>query len=1105
MQQTNRFNRIAAALNVLPDEIRPAALLWSLSFCIGGAVVFGLTATNALLLAEWGAEYLPYIYILSALIIATTGVVFSKLEQRLAIGSLLIATFSLLVLSGCALQLTLWLTTSRWVVFVAPIWYEFVYALTALTFWALASRFFNLAQGKRLFGLVSSGEVASRIVGYALVSVLAQQLGARNLVSIAIVSLGLGWLVLMFGMRQLAWQDVEAVHPAPKQDTARPAHAWQMSRYLWLVLSASLLALIGYYFVEFVFFVAVEERFVEADRIAAFIGLFAGVVFLVSFVISTLFSSRLLQRYGVKWSLLVRVIAVMAGMAAVALTGMIGAAIGAIFSLIIVTKFFDDILDKALHRPASQLLFQPLPTHERLFAQTVAHTIVAPLSLGVVGGLLLLFRFTGTLNYVYLASGLVLLIGVWIGLTLLVYREYLVALTRALRKRRLDGATIDLVDRSSVDLVQHALGSSFPGEVIYALTLLEQTNPTSFETGVPSLLAHPAPDVRQYALDRIERLTLTSARDTVRVHIPDETVASIRAAALRALAAVGEPEDLDRIRAYLADPDPALRRAALVGLLRYGGIEGALAGGHTLMSMVTASDPAERALAARVLGDVGVRSFYQPLEHLLHDHDSQVRRAALQAAGKMKHPKLWPLVIHALADPAVRAMAGYALVTGDHEAMPAIEAAFHEDQTADVMMRLARVCGKIGGARAVHLLESKINESDAEVRTEIFAALTATSYQATGPAAAQVHQQIKREAAAAAWLLQAQVDLGDGDELALVVRAVTSQFERSRDRMLLLLALLYDGRTMLQARDALASHVASQRAYALEVIDTRLSQKLKDFVLPLLHDLSVGQRLQRLSAAFPQTKLERDERLRSLISEPAAQPFTWIIACAIYTVGRLGLRSCLDEVRAARHAAAPVVRATAHWAYVHLDGAATTPLEQHEGANAMFSTLERVLILKSVHIFADTPDDILAGVATILEEVDVPAGETIFQEGELGSSMYLIARGSVRVHDGTHTLNNLGERDVFGEMALLDPEPRVASVTALEDTLLFRLDQEPFYELMADRVEVVRGIFRVLTSYVRARVHDVAMLQSRVAELERVVEAQPGSSGDGRVLREKLA
>ena len=171
----------------------------------------------------------------------------------------------------------------------------------------------------------------------------------------------------------------------------------------------------------------------------------------------------------------------------------------------------------------------------------------------------------------------------------------------------------------------------------------------------------------------------------------------------------------------------------------------------------------------------------------------------------------------------------------------------------------------------------------------------------------------------------------------------------------------------------------------------------------------------------------------------------------------------------------------------------------------MFSTLERVLILKSVHIFADTPDDILAGVATILEEVDVPAGETIFQEGELGSSMYLIARGSVRVHDGTHTLNNLGERDVFGEMALLDPEPRVASVTALEDTLLFRLDQEPFYELMADRVEVVRGIFRVLTSYVRARVHDVAMLQSRVAELERVVEAQPGSSGDGRVLHEKLA
>ena len=156
----------------------------------------------------------------------------------------------------------------------------------------------------------------------------------------------------------------------------------------------------------------------------------------------------------------------------------------------------------------------------------------------------------------------------------------------------------------------------------------------------------------------------------------------------------------------------------------------------------------------------------------------------------------------------------------------------------------------------------------------------------------------------------------------------------------------------------------------------------------------------------------------------------------------------------------------------------------------MLSTIEKVMILKTVGIFAETPGNVLADVATILEEVELKAGETLFEKGDLGNSMYIIVSGTVRVHDGAHTLDELGERQVFGEMALLDPEPRVASVTAMEDTQLFRLLREPFYELMADHPEVARGIIRVLTGYVRARVRDVAELHRRVQELER---AAPGA------------
>ena len=145
----------------------------------------------------------------------------------------------------------------------------------------------------------------------------------------------------------------------------------------------------------------------------------------------------------------------------------------------------------------------------------------------------------------------------------------------------------------------------------------------------------------------------------------------------------------------------------------------------------------------------------------------------------------------------------------------------------------------------------------------------------------------------------------------------------------------------------------------------------------------------------------------------------------------------------------------------------------------MLSTVEKVLALKKVDVFAGTPDETLAAVAGLLEELPLSAGQVVFKKGDLGDCLYLIVYGEVRVHDGEQTLNHLAEGDVFGEMALLDTEPRMASVTAIVDTLLLRLAQEPFFELMDDRPEVARGIIRVLSQRLRARARELGELRTR--------------------------
>jgi CRP-like cAMP-binding protein len=61
----------------------------------------------------------------------------------------------------------------------------------------------------------------------------------------------------------------------------------------------------------------------------------------------------------------------------------------------------------------------------------------------------------------------------------------------------------------------------------------------------------------------------------------------------------------------------------------------------------------------------------------------------------------------------------------------------------------------------------------------------------------------------------------------------------------------------------------------------------------------------------------------------------------------------------------------------------------------------------------------------------------------------------------------MGENAEFGELALLDSEPRSASATAVEETYLLRLDQNTFYELISDYPDVLRGIIQVLSGRLR--------------------------------------
>ena len=157
----------------------------------------------------------------------------------------------------------------------------------------------------------------------------------------------------------------------------------------------------------------------------------------------------------------------------------------------------------------------------------------------------------------------------------------------------------------------------------------------------------------------------------------------------------------------------------------------------------------------------------------------------------------------------------------------------------------------------------------------------------------------------------------------------------------------------------------------------------------------------------------------------------------------------------------------------------------------MLPTPDRVSWLKSVEIFADTPDDVLEHIAAVLREEHVAAGETFIREGDTGDCMYIIKDGDVQIGVKNAPAMYLGAGEVVGEMSLLDSDPRSASVTALCDIHLLGLDKATFDALMAERAEIALHVVRMLVRRLRQRNE---MLQSEVhdlrVEIDRITQAR---------------
>ncbi len=125
-------------------------------------------------------------------------------------------------------------------------------------------------------------------------------------------------------------------------------------------------------------------------------------------------------------------------------------------------------------------------------------------------------------------------------------------------------------------------------------------------------------------------------------------------------------------------------------------------------------------------------------------------------------------------------------------------------------------------------------------------------------------------------------------------------------------------------------------------------------------------------------------------------------------------------------------------------------------------------LLKSTPIFANTSEKSLESMIKSAVEKTVSPGDKVVQEGQGGVGFYLILDGKAEVIKDGQKLAELGAGNFFGELSVIDGQPRTADVVAVTETKCWILSQWAMKSIIANHPEVALSMLEELARRLRA-------------------------------------
>ncbi len=125
------------------------------------------------------------------------------------------------------------------------------------------------------------------------------------------------------------------------------------------------------------------------------------------------------------------------------------------------------------------------------------------------------------------------------------------------------------------------------------------------------------------------------------------------------------------------------------------------------------------------------------------------------------------------------------------------------------------------------------------------------------------------------------------------------------------------------------------------------------------------------------------------------------------------------------------------------------------------------MLLGKIPMFATLDEELLDRIVRSSTVASFRTGSVIAKEGDEGSSLFVILKGKVEVRRGRRVLSKLSQGQFFGEMSILDGQPRSADVVAIDDADCLVLDRQAFESLVRAHPELALGVLKEVVGRLR--------------------------------------